>query len=124
MSNTLDLSDFYKVEDIKWHIGSGSEPQEMELVFNNGKFDLFKYYSVFVNGTTWIPFQSYGRNYLRTNLIWFGNELIGINKNDYVYIPRFTRSSESIKELAWNTLANLSEEDVAYVPVLTNIVNS
>ena len=124
MSNTLDLSDFYKVEDIKWYIGSGSEPQEMELVFNNGNFDLFKYYSVFVNGTTWIPFQSYGKNYLRTNLTWRGNPLTIVNKNDYVYIPRLDQPIKLIKELAWNTLANLSEEDVAYIPVLTNIANS
>ena len=123
MSNTLDLSDFYKVEDIKWHIGSGSEPQEMELIFDNGNFNLFKYYAVFINGT-WIPFVSYGKNYLRTNLIFPGNTFIDIVKEDYIYIPQFPRPSKLIKELAWNTLANLSEEDVAYVPVLTNIANS
>ena len=121
MSNTLDLSDFYKVADIKWY--KGNKYSEIELVFNNGKFDLFKYYGVFANGT-WIPFMSYGRNYLRTNLTWFGNKLIGINKNDYIYIPRFDQPSKLIKELAWNTLANLSEEDIAYIPVLTNIANS
>jgi len=123
MSNTLDLSDFYKVEDIKWYIGSNNESQEIELVLNNGKFDLFKFYTVFINGM-WIPFMSFGKNYLRTSLTWLGCISIVANKDDYIYIPCFSRPLKLIKELAWNTLANLSEEDVAYVPVLTNIVNS
>ena len=123
MSNVLDLSDFYKVTDIRWYIGSTNR----ELEFNNGNFNRSNYYSVFINGI-WIPFASYGKNYLGTDLMWAGNTLINtlmnINKGDYAYIPYFIRSLELIKELAWNTLANLSEEDVAYIPVLTNIVNS
>lgn len=123
MSNTLDLSDFYKVEDIKWHIVSNKWSQEIELVLNNGKFDLFKFYTVFINGM-WIPFMSFGKNYLRTSLTWLGCTSIVVNIDDYVYIPCFSRPLKLIKELAWNTLANLSEEDVAYIPVLTNIANS
>lgn len=123
MSNTLDLSDFYKVADIKWHISSDNDSQEIELLLNNGKLDPFQFYTIFINGM-WIPFMSFGKSYLRTSLTWLGSISIVANKDDYIYIPCSYRPPKLIKELAWNTLANLSEEDVAYVPVLTNIVNS